>query len=115
MKNQPFFRRAGFAWQGIFAAWRGESSLRTHLAATFGVVVVLATTRPAPLWWAVLLLTCAMVIAAELLNTALEHALDLIHPEPHPTVRMAKDCGAGAVLVLSIGALAVFIAFLASR
>jgi diacylglycerol kinase (ATP) len=114
MKNQPFSRRAGFAWQGILAAWRGELSLRTHMAATLGVVLVLAIVRPAPLWWAVLLMTCSVVIAAELLNTALEHALDFIHPEPHPAVRMAKDCGAGAVLILAVGALAVFIAFLAA-
>lgn len=114
MKNLPLYRRARFAWAGIRAAWRGELSFRTHSAAALGVGLVLLLKRPAPVWWAVLILTCALVMAAELLNTALEHTLDLLHPEPHDSVRIAKDCAAGAVLVLSIAAVCVFIAFLAA-
>lgn len=56
---------------------------------------------------------CGMVLAAELFNSALEAALDHLHPERHDAVRIAKDCAAGAVLVLSLTAAAVFAAFLA--
>lgn len=112
MKNLAFTRRLRFAVQGLLAAWRNESSFRVHCAATAFVVLVLLLKRPAPVWWAVLLLTCAAVMAAELINTALEHALDLISPGQNPAVGLAKDCAAGAVLVLSLCAVAVFIAFL---
>ncbi len=54
-----------------------------------------------------------MVLAAELFNTALEHALDGLHPEQAPFVRVAKDCAAGAVLVLSACAALVFVLMLA--
>ena len=53
-----------------------------------------------------------LVLAAELLNTALERALDGLHPEWADFVRMAKDCGAGAVLVLSATSVVVFVLML---
>jgi undecaprenol kinase len=112
MKKSSFIRRVLFAWQGVVQAWQREASFRTHCMATLFVVMVLIWKQPEPLWWAMLLITCAAVLAAELLNTALEHALDHLSPQEHPAVGFAKDCAAGAVLVLSIGALAVFIAFL---
>lgn len=111
MKNQPFHRRFGFAFQGLRAAWRGEASFRFQCLACAAVVAVLLWRRPAPLWWALLLTMCALVLAAELLNTAFEAALDLLHPDYHAAIGIAKDCAAGAVLVLSLASAAVFAAF----
>ena len=64
------------------------------------------------IWWALLLLNCGTVLAAELFNTALEHLIDHVHPSLHPSIKIAKDCAAGAVLVLSLTAVCVFVAFL---
>jgi hypothetical protein len=50
----------------------------------------------------------ALVLAAELANTALEHLLDGLHPEQAEFVRIAKDCSAAAVLVFSTTSVAVF-------
>lgn len=111
-KNQPFYKRLGFAMHGIHAALQHEASFRTQCCATALVVLVLVWRQPAPLWWALLLVNCGMVLAAELLNSALEATLDLLHPEAHPAVKLAKDCGAAAVLVLSATAACVFAAFL---
>ena len=47
----------------------------------------------------------SLVIATELINTALEHLADHLHPEQHPRIKIVKDCAAAAVLILSIGAL----------
>jgi len=110
-KNQPFYKRLGFAVHGVRAAWRCEASFRTQCLAVACVVLVLAWRRPAPVWCALLLVNCGMVLAAELLNSALEATLDLLHPAPHPSVKLAKDCAAGAVLMLSVTAVCVFIAF----
>lgn len=66
---------------------------------------VLLVLRPAPLWWALTGLMAGLVIAAELVNTALEHLVDHLHPEQHPRIKIVKDCAAGAVLVLSLAAL----------
>jgi diacylglycerol kinase (ATP) len=76
------------------------------------VLGALAWLRPAPVWWALVAVTVAAVLAAELVNTALEQLADRLHPEQHPQIKAAKDCGAAAVLVCSIAALAVAAALL---
>lgn len=111
MKNQPFHRRLRFAAHGLKVAWCGEASFRLHCVAAAGVLGMLLWRRPAPVWWALLLLMCALVLAAELFNSALERALDRVHPAQHPAIGAAKDCAAAAVLVLSLAALATFAAF----
>jgi diacylglycerol kinase (ATP) len=76
------------------------------------VLAVLAWRRPAPVWWALLIMNCGAVLGAELMNTALEQALDHLHPGIHPAIKRAKDSAAAAVLVLSLAAVGSFIAFL---
>lgn len=112
MKNQPFYKRMVFALQGIRLAFCVESSFRLQCIASAAVLAVLAWFKPAPIWWALLLLNCGLVMAAELFNTALEHLIDHLHPALHPSIKIAKDCAAGSVLVLSAGAVGVFVAFL---
>ena len=106
-KNQPFIARLKFAWAGVAHGLRAEHSVRFHVSAFILVLIVLAVFRPEPEWWAISLLTSSSVIAAELFNTAIEHLVDHLHPEIHPSIRIVKDCAAGAVLVTSIAALAV--------
>lgn len=57
--------------------------------------------------WLAVLVVIALVLAAELFNTCLEHVIDLVQPESHPLARSAKHAGAAAVLVASIGAAVV--------
>src|SRR5262249_25472529 len=115
MKNLPFRERFGFAWRGIRMAWRSETSFRTQVVMGAGAIAVLLTLKPQPLWWALFFVIIAAVLAAELINTALEHVVDRLHPETHPLIALAKDCAAGAVLVLSFAALAVLGALLWER
>lgn len=110
-KNQSFFLRLRFAWAGIGHAVRAEDSLRFQVLAFGFVVIVLAVLRPEPEWWAMILLASAAVISAELFNTAVEQLADHLHPDIHPSIRIVKDCAAGAVLVTSIAALGVAAAF----
>jgi diacylglycerol kinase (ATP) len=112
MKNQPFPKRLSYSLQGIRAAWRQEASFRFQSLMALAVVVLLIAFRPPAIWWALLLLNCGLVLAAELINTALEHALDHLHPEIHPAIKVSKDCAAGAVLIFSLSAVGTFIAFL---
>jgi undecaprenol kinase len=68
--------------------------------------------RPAAVWWALVLLSSAAVLAAELFNTAIEHLADVLHPEESPGVRIVKDCAAAGVLITVLGALGVGAALL---
>jgi diacylglycerol kinase (ATP) len=112
MKNQPFVRRLGFALGGVAGALRTERSFRFQVAATLAVVVALVWLQPAPIWWATVALAIVLVLGAELMNTALEHLADHLHPDHHPQIKRVKDCAAAAVLIASLGALAVAVALL---
>ena len=105
MKNRAFRDRLNFAWSGIRSAWRSEASLRTHVWMTLPLLAVLLILRPALIWWGLCGVMVSLVIAAELINTALEHLADHLHPEQHPRIKIVKDCAAAAVLILSVGAL----------
>lgn len=110
MKNLSFAARLKFAFAGLAHAIAAEHSLRTQLLVLVVVLGALAYWRPAPVWWAVVLLISSAVIAAELFNTAIEGLADQLHPEAHPQIRVVKDCAAAAVLVLSAGAVCVAVA-----
>lgn len=107
MKNQPFGRRLRHAVDGIAAALRSEASLRTQVVLGLAAALVLAWLRPPAIWVALCVLAAAMVLALELVNTALEQLADRLHPELHPRIRIAKDCAAGAVLIASICAVVI--------
>ena len=106
-KNQGFWTRLRFALAGLAHGLRTEQSLKTQSLAFVLVIIVLAVLRPAPLWWALVILASTAVLAAELFNTAIERLADHLHPEKHPEIRIVKDCAAAAVLVAVIGALSV--------
>ncbi|MES2986431.1 MAG: diacylglycerol kinase [Pseudomonadota bacterium] len=110
MKNRPFRERLGFALEGIRTGWQRESSFRTQSMLASVAILALIILRPAPIWWALVALTCSLVLALELLNSAMEAVIDRLHPEIHPSIKIAKDMLAGAVLVTSFAALAVGVA-----
>jgi undecaprenol kinase len=109
-KNRPFPARLKFALQGLAWGVRTEASLRLQAAGLVAVVAALLLLRPDAVWWALVLLAAALVLAAELLNTAIEQLADELHPGDSPGVRRLKDCAAAAVLVAVLGALGVALA-----
>ncbi|MFI4869250.1 MAG: diacylglycerol kinase [Steroidobacterales bacterium] len=111
-KNQSFPARLRFAMAGIAHGFRTERSLKTQALALLLVMLVLLILRPAPLWWALVIVSSAAVLAAELFNTAIERLIDHLHPEVHPEIRIVKDCAAAAVLCFAIGAVGVAVALL---
>jgi undecaprenol kinase len=100
------------AWLGLRYGLLAEASLRLQALALAAVVAGLLWLRPRPVWWALALLASSAVLAAELLNTAIEQLADALHPEQNAAIRIVKDCAAAAVLVAVLGALAVAAAFI---
>lgn len=97
----------GFALAGLMHGLRAEKSVRFEAVVLVLVLVTLAVLRPEPIWWAAVALASAGVLAAELLNTAIETLADHLCPEIHPRIRVVKDCAAAAVFVSVVGALVV--------
>jgi diacylglycerol kinase (ATP) len=112
MKNRPLNQRLGFAFAGLRSGWLRERSFRTHCLCAFAALIALVVLRPAGIWWALVALVAAMVMAFELINSAVEGVIDLLHPGQHPEIKVIKDMVAGAVLIVSIAALMVAAALL---
>jgi diacylglycerol kinase (ATP) len=97
----------GFALAGLWYGVRAEKSVRFEAVVFVLVLLALVILRPEPIWWAAAALASAGVLAAELLNTAIETLADHLCPEIHPRIRVVKDCAAAAVFVSVVGALVV--------
>jgi diacylglycerol kinase len=89
------------AWCGLVTATRTQRNMRVHLALALAAGGLGELFRISSWEWCTLVLVIAAVLCLELLNTALEAAVDLISPEPHPLARTAKDAAAAAVLVMA--------------
>jgi diacylglycerol kinase len=78
-----------------------------HLVAAAAVLAGAALVGVSAGGLTALVLAIGLVLATELVNTAVEAALDAAVPREHPLVGLAKDTAAAAVLVASIAALGV--------
>ena len=108
MKGLSLWQRFCFALDGVVHTACCERSFQTQLFAAFLVFLVIGWLHPPLLWVALLVAMVVLVLSLELFNTALESLADGLHPERAEFVRKAKDCAAGAVLLLSVGAVLVF-------
>lgn len=93
-----------YALSGIRRMLRTEQNARVHLLSTLLVIAAGFFFQVSALEWCVLLLSMAVVWAAEAFNTALETLADHIFKDFHPTALCIKDLAAGAVLVAALAA-----------
>ena len=107
MKNQPFLNKLQNACAGIRWAWIAERNFRTHIVLGGLTLMLFSWLQPTAFWWALIILCITLILAAELINSAIEALIDHLHPELHVTVGQVKDMLAGMVLVLSVGAAVV--------
>lgn len=95
----------GYAFRGIFTALTSERNMRIHTVCMIYMYFFLFAfdffeiTRTQ---LAIILLANGLVIGGELINTAIENAVDLYGEEKTQFGKAAKDCAAGAVLVFTI-------------
>lgn len=101
-RHPTFARSFLFALQGFRTAVQTERNIKVMLAGGAGAIIASIILRLDLLSWAIILLCCGVVIAAELLNTAVETIVDLVSPEYHPLAGRAKDISAGAVWALCV-------------
>ena len=98
------------AGRGIWQCVSTQRNMRIHLAIAAYVFYFCRYYALTSTQYALLFITVALVLAAELVNTAVEATVDLCSPDVHPLARRAKDTAAGAVLVCAVFAVAVGVA-----
>lgn len=104
---KSFFKAFVYAWQGIVHTVKTQRNFRFHIAAMVYVTAFSLFYELTVGEYVLLALTFSSVISAELINTAIEAAVDLCSPEQHRLAKIAKDAAAGAVLAAAIFAVVV--------
>lgn len=102
-----FIKSFVYAACGIWFCIRHERNFRIHLVIASYVLGFAPMFSLSRAEWSVLLLTVAFVLAAEAINTAIEHTVDMLFSDTHPKARIAKDTAAAAVLVCTLASVAV--------
>lgn len=100
-------KRFADAFNGIVSALKSQKNMKIHIAAAIVVISCGFFFNITLVEWCVLIIAIALVIAAEIFNTAIEWICDFIEPSYNKKIGLIKDAAAGAVLVLSIAAFAV--------
>ncbi len=95
-----------FAIEGIIHVLRTQRNMRIHFAIAIGVLVAALAFDVSRLELIALLLAIAFVLIAEMVNTAIEAAVDVASTSFDPMAKLAKDIGAGAVLIAAVNAIA---------
>jgi diacylglycerol kinase len=103
------------AFRGLSRAVRSQSSFAVHLAVAAVVVALAAALRVSAVEWCLLVGAIAMVLAAEIFNSAVESLARALGPGWNPRVRDALDMASAAVLVAACGAAVVGLIVFCSR
>jgi diacylglycerol kinase (ATP) len=90
MKPESWLETLNCAVEGILRAVRTQRHMRWHILACLSVLVLAPCLAVSPSEFALLCLATGIVVVGELLNTALEFAVDLASPGFHPLARAAR-------------------------
>ncbi len=96
-----------FAFEGIIHVLRTQRNMRIHFLIAALVLVAALVSGVDKMELIALLLAIAFVLIAEMLNTAVEAAVDVATTSFDPMAKLAKDIAAGAVLIATAVAVAV--------
>ena len=104
---KKFSRSFMHAVDGVIYLLANEQNARVHAVITIIVGILAYVFQVSRLEAAILFMAVILVFAIEIINTAIEKAFDLLHPEDHDVIRGVKDAMAGAVFISTIIAFVV--------
>ncbi|KJS80400.1 MAG: hypothetical protein JM58_18790 [Peptococcaceae bacterium BICA1-8] len=108
MKNKSnFINSLSNALLGFIYCVRSENHFRIHLKLAGLALALSWFFQISASKWLLVVFSITLVLSLEMLNTAIERAIDLYTGERHPLAQVAKDVAAGAVLVAALNALIV--------
>ncbi|UCH33476.1 MAG: diacylglycerol kinase [Armatimonadota bacterium] len=107
MKSRSLLDSFRFALDGMVHVIRTQRHMRYHLVLTMAVIGLSVLLRVTKVELILLVLVIAMVLLAELFNTAIELAVDLVTEHYHPLAKVVKDVAGAAMLVATLASLAV--------
>lgn len=105
--------RTIWSWAGCRDAWANEHSFRTWVWANLASAALALWLPLEPAERALILALGILVLAAELLNTAIERTVDYISKDHHELARRAKDAGSAGVALTAVAAGVAWVVVLA--
>jgi diacylglycerol kinase (ATP) len=96
-----------YAFEGVIHVLRTQRNMRIHFMIAAGVLIAAVVTGVQRFELIALLLSIAFVLIAEMINTAVEAAIDVATTAFDPLAKLAKDIAAGAVLIATVNAVVV--------
>jgi diacylglycerol kinase len=107
MENQsgnPLLKSFGFAFEGLSHAIKNNRNLKIHLVIGLAVVLASIFFHVSFFEKEILGILILLVILSEMINTSIEEMVNLITNEHRREAKIAKDVGAGMILVAALGA-----------
>lgn len=101
-KKNPLYKSFGYAFEGIFTGIKKERNMKIHCAVMILVIIAGILFRLPAYKWCLCFILFGLIMALELVNTAVEAVVDLVTEEKKPLAKIAKDTAAGAVLITAI-------------
>jgi diacylglycerol kinase (ATP) len=96
-----------YAFEGIIHVLRTQRNMRIHFLVAVAVLLIALVTDVGKVELIALLLAISFVLIAEMINTAVEAAIDVATTAFDPMAKLAKDIAAGAVLIATVNAVAI--------
>lgn len=97
------------SYNGLLYGFKSEVAVREELLLLLVCIPLAFILSDSAVWRLAMIVSVAMVLVVELLNSAIEATLDLLHDSYHPLAKAAKDMGSLAVLISLIAAIAVWV------
>jgi len=102
------WRAAGIALQGLRAAWQHEDAFRQEVLIAVVAIPAAIFLPVAPLGKVLMVASILLVLIIELINSALEAAVDYTSLDHHPLAKRAKDIASAAVFISIMNVLVVW-------
>ncbi len=106
-ETRSWLRSFRYAYEGLIYALSSQRNMKFHFTVAFIVLILALVLNLSTLEILFIILAITLILVTELLNTAIEKAVDLAMPEQHPIAKIAKDVAAASVLVTAVFAVAV--------
>lgn len=107
MHKPPFHKSVVFAWKGLVWMLKNERNFQLEVTAFVINLILILFFNTSNLETAFILLICALVLVAEILNTGIEKLCDFIEPNYNINIGIIKDISAGGVLLATIFAVLI--------
>ncbi len=101
---KSFVKSFKYALHGLRYAYAHERNFRLEIYCAFAVCIGALIFNISKLEWFIVIINISVVLAFELINTAIENVCNMIYQSTHPTIKIIKDVSAAGVVIASASA-----------